>query len=207
MQAENNGNWRRVVITGYGLVTPIGNNVPDAWAAIRAGQSGLGDFTLIERGDHQVGGVCEVKGFDPVAVIGRRDARRRDRYQQLASVAAIEAMEQSGLQVTDDNNGVRPKRTARRTRGRYGHFGFGPVWKLCRRPSIRNRTQGEVLYVYVHACGTLGASRPNSGGHGGPTQRLRARLEASCRFGLTPSFTGWNRPQTPQIAFAHHLVC
>ncbi len=103
MQAENNGNWRRVVVTGYGLVTPIGNNVPDAWAAIRAGQSGLGDFTLIERGDHQVGGVCEVKDFDPAAIIGRRDARRRDRYQQLASVAALEAMEQSGLQVTDDN--------------------------------------------------------------------------------------------------------
>ncbi|HUS94371.1 MAG TPA: beta-ketoacyl-ACP synthase II [Patescibacteria group bacterium] len=103
MQAENQNKMQRVVVTGYGLITPVGNNVPDTWAAILAGKSGLGDFTLIERGDHQVGGVCEVKDFDPADKLGQRDARRRDRYQQLASVAAIEAMEQSGLKITDDN--------------------------------------------------------------------------------------------------------
>jgi 3-oxoacyl-[acyl-carrier-protein] synthase II len=103
MQSENDGKMRRVVVTGYGLVTPIGNNVPDTWSAVRASKSGLGDFTLIERGGHQTGGVCEAKEFDPVAYLGRRNSRRRDRYQQLASVAASEAMEQSGLQVTDEN--------------------------------------------------------------------------------------------------------
>lgn len=103
MQMQNNGQVRRVVVTGYGLITPIGNNVPDTWAAVQASKSGLGDFTIINRGDHQVGGVCEVKDFDPAAILGQRDARRRDRYQQLASVAAIEAMQHSGLQVTDEN--------------------------------------------------------------------------------------------------------
>jgi 3-oxoacyl-[acyl-carrier-protein] synthase II len=91
------------VITGTGVITPVGNNVPDTWAAILAGKSGLGDFTFTERGEHASGGVCEVKNFDPDEVLGRRDARRRDRYQQLATVAANEAMAQSGLKITDDN--------------------------------------------------------------------------------------------------------
>ncbi|MCI0399171.1 MAG: beta-ketoacyl-ACP synthase II [Chloroflexi bacterium] len=93
----------RVVITGTGLITPLGHNVPDSWAAALAGKSGLGDFTLIERGEHASGGVCEVKDFDPVEYLGKRDARRRDRYQQLATVAANEAMGQSGLGINDDN--------------------------------------------------------------------------------------------------------
>jgi beta-ketoacyl-acyl-carrier-protein synthase II len=96
-------NGRRVVITGMGLITPLGLNAPDSWRAALAGVSGLGDFTLIERGEHRTGAVCEVKGFDPAEMVGRREARRRDRFQQLATVAAIEAMGQSGLQLTDDN--------------------------------------------------------------------------------------------------------
>ncbi len=94
---------RRVVITGLGLVTPLGHNVVDTWTAILAGKSGLGDFTIIERGEHSSGGVCEVKEFDPAEYLGRRDARRRDRFQQLATVAANEAFSHSGLRITDDN--------------------------------------------------------------------------------------------------------
>ena len=94
---------QRVVITGTGMITPLGHNVVDTWAAILAGQSGFGPFTLIEPGDHIATGLCEVKGFDPDEVLGKREARRRDRYQQLAAVAAQEAMAQSGLQITDEN--------------------------------------------------------------------------------------------------------
>jgi 3-oxoacyl-[acyl-carrier-protein] synthase II len=93
----------RVVVTGVGLVTPIGHNVPDTWAGILAGKSGLGPFTIINRRDHTSGGACEVKDFDAVEYLGRREARRRDRYQQLATVAAKEAMDQSALRITDDN--------------------------------------------------------------------------------------------------------
>ncbi|RMH00571.1 MAG: beta-ketoacyl-[acyl-carrier-protein] synthase II [Chloroflexi bacterium] len=100
---NGNSQKRRVVITGVGLVTPLGHNVPDTWNAIIAGQSGFGPFTLIEKGDHVAGGVCEVKDFDPEAYLGRRDARRRDRYQQLATVAANEAIRDAGLEVTDAN--------------------------------------------------------------------------------------------------------
>ncbi|MDX1413573.1 MAG: beta-ketoacyl-ACP synthase II [Candidatus Promineifilaceae bacterium] len=101
---ENNGQYdkRRVAVTGLGLITSLGHNVPDTWSAILKGQSGFGPFTQIEKGEHQTGGLCEVKDFDP-AVIGRREARRRDRYQQFATVAAQEAMEQAALPVNNDN--------------------------------------------------------------------------------------------------------
>ena len=103
MQASSQSNGRRVVVTGTGLITSLGHNVEETWSAILNGQSGIGDFTLIEKGDHSSGAVCEVKDFDPVPYIGRKDARRRDRFQQLASVAGLEAMEDSGLEISDQN--------------------------------------------------------------------------------------------------------
>jgi 3-oxoacyl-[acyl-carrier-protein] synthase II len=93
----------RVVITGMGMITPIGHNVADSWEAILAGRSGFGPFTMLEKGEHTAGGLCEIKGFDPEVYLGKRDARRRDRNQQLATVAAREAMAQSGLAITDAN--------------------------------------------------------------------------------------------------------
>ncbi|MGB3714369.1 MAG: beta-ketoacyl-ACP synthase II [Candidatus Promineifilaceae bacterium] len=103
MQGSSKRNGRRVVITGTGLISSLGHTVDETWSAILSGESGIGDFTLIEKGDHSSGGVCEVKDFDPVTYIGKRDARRRDRFQQLATVAGKEAMQKSGLEITDQN--------------------------------------------------------------------------------------------------------
>lgn len=101
---ENGRNHlHRVVITGTGLITPLGHNVPDTWEAILACRSGTGPFTMLEKGDHVSEIVCEIKDFDPEKYMGRRDARRRDRYQQLATVAASEAMGQANLEITDEN--------------------------------------------------------------------------------------------------------
>lgn len=99
----NNNHQQRVVITGTGLITPIGHNVPDTWAAILAGKSGIGPFTQIEKGEHTSGTICEVKDFNPEDYLDRREARRRDRFQQFAAVVAQEAMQQSGLIVSDEN--------------------------------------------------------------------------------------------------------
>ena len=101
----DNGNAarRRVVVTGVGAITPVGHNVPDTWAAILAGQSGFGPMTLVDNPDHTIQGLCEVKAFEPDQYMDRKDARRRDRYQQLATVAANEAMRQANLTITDDN--------------------------------------------------------------------------------------------------------
>lgn len=100
---DKNIQKRRVVITGTGLVTSLGHNVADTWRAILAGQSGIGPFTLIEKRDHDINCLCEVKEFDAADYLGRKEARRRDRFQQFAAVAANEAVNQAGLAITDDN--------------------------------------------------------------------------------------------------------
>jgi 3-oxoacyl-[acyl-carrier-protein] synthase II len=101
----DNRNYKqhRVVITGLGVITALGHNVADTWEGILNGRSGLGPFTLLDRGEHMAGGLCEVKNFIPEDYLDRRDARRRDRYQQLAAVAAKEALAQAQLPITDDS--------------------------------------------------------------------------------------------------------
>ena len=101
----NNGDGarRRVVVTGVGLITPLGHNVPDTWSAILSGKSGLGPITLVDNPNHTIGGLCEVKDFDPAAYMDRKDARRRDRSQQLATVAANEAMRQADLNLAEED--------------------------------------------------------------------------------------------------------
>jgi beta-ketoacyl-acyl-carrier-protein synthase II len=94
---------RRVVVTGLGLITPLGHTVADTWSAVLAGQSGFGPLTLVDTPGHIVGGACEVKEFDPTQYMDRKEARRRDRYQQLALVAAAEAIRDAGLIITDEN--------------------------------------------------------------------------------------------------------
>ncbi len=103
MSNNENGARRRVVVTGIGLITPLGHNVADTWAAILAGRSGFGPITLVDNPQHVIQGLCEVKEFDPGQYMDRKDARRRDRYQQLATAAAAEALGMSGLTITDDN--------------------------------------------------------------------------------------------------------
>ncbi len=93
----------RVVITGFGLITPLGNNVNDTWQAILAGKSGIGPYTLMDRREHATPCLFEVKNFNPEAFMDKREARRRDRYQQLAIAAAQEAVKQANLTINDDN--------------------------------------------------------------------------------------------------------
>ena len=94
---------KRVVITGMGLVCPVGNNVEDSWANIRAGNSGIGWISLFdaELVENRVAG--EVKDIDLVGRFGRREMRRMDRAQMLALIAAEEALDDAGLTINDDN--------------------------------------------------------------------------------------------------------
>jgi 3-oxoacyl-[acyl-carrier-protein] synthase II len=88
---------RRVVITGLGLVTPVGNTVDETWANLLAGTSGAAAITKFDASNQQVRFACEVKGFDPLLYIDRKESRRYDLFAQYAIAASHQAVVQSGL--------------------------------------------------------------------------------------------------------------
>lgn len=88
---------KRVVITGVGALTPIGNNYKDTCNALKEGKSGAAPITLFDCSKFKTQFACEVKDFDPNAHFDRKDARKLDRYSQFALVVADEAMADSGL--------------------------------------------------------------------------------------------------------------
>ena len=81
---------RRVVVTGLGCVSPVGNNVEDTWQALLAGKSGAAPITSFDASTHKTKFAAEVKGFDPAALFGTREARKMDRFVQMATAASIE---------------------------------------------------------------------------------------------------------------------
>jgi 3-oxoacyl-[acyl-carrier-protein] synthase II len=94
---------RRVVVTGLGCVSPLGNNVADTWAALFAGKSGSAPITHFDASNHKTRFACEVKGFDGAALFGSRDVRRMDRFCQFAVASAHQAVEHAGLSINDEN--------------------------------------------------------------------------------------------------------
>jgi len=94
---------RRVVVTGMGCISPVGNTVQETWDALLTGKSGAGMITLFDASKHKTRFAAEVKGFDGVAQFGVRDARKMDRFTQFATVATMEALEQSGLKIDETN--------------------------------------------------------------------------------------------------------
>ncbi|MDE6026034.1 MAG: beta-ketoacyl-ACP synthase II [Lachnospiraceae bacterium] len=95
---------RRVVITGMGTVNPLGNNLNDTWENIKKGVCGIGLITSLDVTNHAVKVAGEVKNFDSSAVIDKKEARRMDRYSQLALVAADEAFNDSKLDMEKEDS-------------------------------------------------------------------------------------------------------
>ena len=94
---------KRVVVTGLGCMSPVGNNVTDTWQALLAGKSGAAPITAFDASAHKTRFAAEVKDFDPAALFGTRDARKMDRFTQLATAATLEALAQSGLVIDESN--------------------------------------------------------------------------------------------------------
>ncbi len=92
---------KRVVITGLGGITPIGNNVEEFWQGIKSSKCGIDKITLFDTSEYKVKIAGEVKGFNPDEVIGKKEAKRLDRFSQFAIVAAKEALMDS--KITADN--------------------------------------------------------------------------------------------------------
>lgn len=96
-------NPRRVVVTGLGAITPLGNSVKEFWSNVVRGSSGVDHITLFDASRLPTRFAAEVRNFDPAAAIGKKEARKMDRFAQFAVVAADEALKDSGLPISDAN--------------------------------------------------------------------------------------------------------
>ncbi|MFZ2033304.1 MAG: beta-ketoacyl synthase N-terminal-like domain-containing protein, partial [Candidatus Dormiibacterota bacterium] len=100
MSGSNGSNGSpRVAITGIGAVTPLGLDAESTWQACRRGQGGIGPITAFDASHLTTRIAGQVKGFDPEAVLGKKEARRTSRCTQLALFAARQALEDSGLEI------------------------------------------------------------------------------------------------------------
>ncbi len=98
---------RRVVITGLGAITPLGNDVATTWETCVAGKSGVARITLFDPTPFSTQFAAEVKGFDPEAHLGRKEARRMDRFTQFAVVASQQALQDACLALDhEDRNNI-----------------------------------------------------------------------------------------------------
>ena len=92
----------RVVVTGLGLVTSLGNDLASSWEALCQGKSGVGEITAYDSSLFRVHFGAQIKDFDPTLYMDRKEVRRNDPYEQLAIASTKQALEQARLQITDD---------------------------------------------------------------------------------------------------------
>lgn len=94
---------RRVVVTGIGAVTPLGNNIETTWEAVKAGKSGVGPLTRLDPEKYPAKIAAEVKDFSIEEYVEKKEARKMDRFTHYALAASIMAMKDSGLELNDEN--------------------------------------------------------------------------------------------------------
>jgi 3-oxoacyl-[acyl-carrier-protein] synthase II len=101
---------RRVAVTGLGLISPVGNDVAATWASLLKGVSGAAPITKFDASVFPVRFACEVKGFDPLLYMDRKEAKRSDLYTQYALAASVQAMRDAGLAANGSAPAVAPER-------------------------------------------------------------------------------------------------
>lgn len=94
---------KRVVITGLGALTPVGNSAPETWRALVNGENGIAPITAFDASQYKTQFAGEVKGFDPTTVIDKKEVRRMDRYAQFSVCVADEALRDSGLDLEQED--------------------------------------------------------------------------------------------------------
>jgi len=94
---------RRVVVTGLGAITPIGNNLADYWKGLLSGRNGIGPITFFDASHHACRIAGEVKGFDPHDYLDRKDAKRMDRFAQFAVSASKQVLADAQFSISDLN--------------------------------------------------------------------------------------------------------
>jgi 3-oxoacyl-[acyl-carrier-protein] synthase II len=132
---------RRVVVTGLGLVTPVGNSVEDTWSALMAGRSGVDFIKKFDTDKFPVRFAAEVKDFDPLNYVEKKEARKMGAFIHYAIAAADEAVRDSGLKVTDENS---------EQVGTYISSGIGDFWAIEREHSkLLNDGPGRVSPFFI----------------------------------------------------------
>jgi 3-oxoacyl-[acyl-carrier-protein] synthase II len=93
----------RIVVTGLGMITSVGNDLASSWEALCHGKSGVGEIKSYDTSQHRVHFGAEVRNFDPALYMDRKEIRHSDPYEQLAIATARQALDQSSLMITDEN--------------------------------------------------------------------------------------------------------
>jgi 3-oxoacyl-[acyl-carrier-protein] synthase II len=123
---------RRVVVTGLGLITPVGNSVDATWDALMSGRSGVDYIKKFDTEKFSVKFAAEVKDFDPLKFIAKKEARKMGAFIHYAIAAATEAMADSGFALTEE--GKFPDELAENA-GTYISSGIGDFWAIEREHS------------------------------------------------------------------------
>jgi 3-oxoacyl-[acyl-carrier-protein] synthase II len=132
---------RRVVVTGLGLVTPVGNSVADTWSSLMEGRSGVGPIRKFDTEKFTVKFAAEVKDFDPLNFIEKKEARKMGSFIHYAIAASDEAMKDSGLRIDATND---------EQVGTYISSGIGDFWAIEREHSkLLNDGPGRVSPFFI----------------------------------------------------------
>ena len=123
---------RRVVITGLGLVTPIGNTVADTWSALMDGRNGIDYIKKFDTKRFSVKFAAEVKDFDPLKFIAKKEARKMGAFIHYAIAASVEAIQDSGIKLTDEG---KFQSDISENTGTYISSGIGDFWAIEREHS------------------------------------------------------------------------
>jgi 3-oxoacyl-[acyl-carrier-protein] synthase II len=147
---------RRVVVTGLGIVSPVGNNLKEAWANIVAGRSGVRLITEFDASDLPVKISGSVRDFDAEAYIPKKDLKKMDTFIHFGVAAGLQAMEDAGLEVTDQNaerigvaigSGIGGLPTIERSRDAYVSGGFRKISPFFVPASIINMVSGNLSII------------------------------------------------------------
>ncbi|MCB5166102.1 beta-ketoacyl-ACP synthase II [Streptomyces bambusae] len=185
---------RKVVVTGWGAVTPVGLTADETWAALTAGVSGIAPLTGVDTTGLTTGFGGEVKGFDPSRHLGPRQVRRTDPYAQYAFAAASEAMEQAGLG---------PEGTTGRRTGVLIGTGYGPVTSVGRHLAALEEHGPRRVSPFAQITGAMDSAACEIGFAYGATGPTRA-LSTACASGADAigEAAQWIRHGTVDVAIA-----
>ena len=148
---------RRVVVTGMGIVSPVGNDLESAWTNIREGRSGIGPVQEIDASEFPTRIAGEIRDFDVSDYFPARDARRMDEFMHYGIAASVDAVKDSGLEVTEENGhrigvamgaGIGGLATIENNHNKYLSGGSRKVSPFFIPGSIINMTSGNVSIMY-----------------------------------------------------------